>query len=370
MKRALTYAAVALLAVAVAFGCYRRTQDPYADRAYTATLTQPTAGPVGDQVVSRTIPQTGTLTFLAVGDIMLSRNVAATALKAKDPLLPFSGIRDLLTSVDFSVGNLESPFSGEDAVVPTGSLIFNAPTALAEGLVAYRFKALNLANNHALDQGPEGLRFTKTFLSERGIETFGAGSSLEEAWRPAIVEHGGIRVGFLGASYASVNDGGKTRNELVARTDDLKTLADRVTDLRPFVDFLVVTMHAGTEYTTEPNTEQVGFAHAAVDAGADMVIGHHPHWVQKNETYRGKPIYYSLGNFIFDQMWSQQTRQGMVLKVTLKKGAGSARGGLVSVTGQAELVSVEEIQVTIENYSTPKRVLREAAEGPSNRTQP
>lgn len=370
MKRALTYAAAAVLAVAVAFGCYRRTQDPYAESTRTAPLTLPTARPAGDRVTDKAVPKTSTLTFLAVGDIMLSRNVAATALRAKDPLLPFSGTGELLVSADFSVGNLESPFSGKDAVVPTGSLIFNAPTALAEGLVVYRFKALSLANNHALDQGPEGLNFTKTFLAERGIKAFGAGSSLEEAWRPAIVEHGGIRVGFLGASYASVNDGGKTKNEFVARTDDLKTLAARVTDLRPFVDFLVVTMHAGTEYTREPNAGQTGFAHAAVDAGADMVIGHHPHWVQPHETYRGKPIYYSLGNFIFDQMWSQETREGLVLKVTLKKGRGDPRGGLIAVTGQTELVSVEEIPVTIENYATPKLTPAKPAEGPNNPVRP
>src|SRR3989344_6916350 len=114
-------------------------------------------------------PQITKATFLAVGDIMLSRNVAGTIKKANDPLLPFSKFQDVFNSVDFSFANLESPISGKDHFNPTGSLIFNAPLAYTQGLSKYNFKALTLANNHDLDQGEEGLFYTLSYLESLGI---------------------------------------------------------------------------------------------------------------------------------------------------------------------------------------------------------
>jgi poly-gamma-glutamate synthesis protein (capsule biosynthesis protein) len=110
-------------------------------------------------------------------------------------------------------------------------------------------------------------------------------------------------------------------------------------------------MHAGTEYMRTPNQNQTEFAHAAIDAGADMVIGHHPHWIQTTEKYQGKYIFYSLGNFIFDQMWSQDTKEGLALKITLSKiPAPRLQGTPVP----AKLEKLELVPVIIENYSTPR----------------
>lgn len=294
-----------------------------------------------------------TVTFLTVGDVMLSRNVAATIKDAGDPLLPFRPMASVLASVDFVFGNLESPFSGGDHFVrssdPTSSVL-NAPKANIQGLSEHNFKILNLANNHVLDQGVAGLRYTLEQLKARGIKTIGAGNTLDEAWAPEVVEAHGIRVGFVGASYTSVNDNGKSRNRYVARMDDRARLAAAITRSRAESDFVVVTMHAGREYAPRPNREQVEFARAAIDLGADIVFGAHPHVIQPMEVYRGKYIFYSLGNFIFDHE-TRPTKEGLTVKTSLRARA----------PGHVRLESLEVLPVLIENHSTPRLATREEA---------
>lgn len=263
--------------------------------------------------------QPSTVTFLAFGDISLSRSVAATIQAKKDPLYPFHNIVGLLKSSDFNFANLESPFSKTDAFTAKNTLVFNAPKANVAGLKEYNFAVLNLANNHAFDQGIDGITTTEKVLNDNGLMHMGTGTTLDEAWAPAIIEKNGIKIGFIGASYSSVNDGGKTLNNYVARIEDSNNLQSAISNLQSHVDFIVVTMHAGTEYTPKANQSQIDFAHAAIDAGADLVIGAHPHWIQNKEIYKDKPIYYSLGNFIFDQDWSEETKKGLALKITLHK---------------------------------------------------
>jgi poly-gamma-glutamate synthesis protein (capsule biosynthesis protein) len=306
---------------------------------------------------------TTSATFLAAGDIMLSRNVAAAIQKNNDVGLPFRNIADILKSTDFNFANLESPVapSAKNQIIGGHSLLFGAPAGYIKGLADFNFKILNLANNHALDQGLLGIKATRSALDNLNIQYEGAGDNLDQAWRPAIVEANGIKIGFIGASYASVNDNGKTTNNYVARIGDLENLKSSIQNLKSKSDFIVVTMHAGTEYAKTPNTAQTAFAHAAVDDGADMVIGSHPHWVQTIEEYNGKYIFYSLGNFIFDQAWSQETKEGLTLKITLTK-SGSANlqapgaaslGDLQGSRIPAKLESVELIPIII-NSSQPR----------------
>lgn len=305
-------------------------------------------------------------TFLAMGDIMLSRNVAGQIAKnGKDGNYPFRKLSEELASTDFNFGNLESPFSGDDSFNPTGSLVFNAPTWTLPGLINANFKVLNLANNHGFDQGLKGLLYTKKLLEEQSsIATLGVGNNLDEAWEGKVHSVRGVRIGFIGASYATLNDGGVATNNNVARIEDTKRLVESINDLKTRSDFIVVTMHAGTEYTRSPNNAQTEFAHSAIDAGADMVIGAHPHWIQTFETYKGKQIFYSLGNFIFDQEWSQDTKEGLMLKISLKKDGACATNAIAfgaacgsDVQGNptpATLKQIELIPVIIENYSTPR----------------
>lgn len=285
-------------------------------------------------------------TFLVVGDIMLARGVAAGMQRSRDPRRPFSGMRDVLHSAAFAFGNLESPFSASAQSSPSDNrLVFGAPSDALSGLIDAGFRILNLANNHALDHGPAGLRHTTRLLDENAIQHVGAGADPDQAWQPAIVTANGIRIAFVGASYASLNDLGVARNTFVARIEDRDRLRHALAGLHARADFVVVTMHAGNEYTHKPNQAQIAFAHAAFDAGADLVVGAHSHWVQSFESYKGKPVFYGLGNFVFDQTWSRETTHGLALRVRLAKPSGAA---------SATLERIELLPVIIEHASTPR----------------
>ncbi len=289
--------------------------------------------------VKRALPPEPTeVKIILVGDIMLSRYVAAQIEKAKDPLLPFERISDFLGSSDFNFGNLEAPFSGSDRFTPTGSMIFNVPRVNVEGLAKYNFKILSLANNHALDRGPAGVIYTRNYLSGRGIKSVGTGASLDQAWQPEMIETKGRRIGFLAASYSSYNDGGRKTNDFVARIEDVKRLREQLRELRKTAALIIVSMHAGNEYATHLTDAQVTFAHAAIDGGADIVVGAHPHCVQNIELYKGGLIFYSLGNFVFDQH-SPEAKQGLAVKLTL---SGARR------------VSAELYPLEIEHYCCPR----------------
>lgn len=291
-----------------------------------------------------------TASFLAVGDILLSRYVAARMEQQRDPLLPFRNLTDLFHSTDFNFGNLESPISGRDEVRGRG-LIFNMATKDLAGLVANNFKIVNLANNHALDQRLTGLENTRRLLDDKRIAYVGAGGDKAAAWEPKIVEVNGIRIGFLGASYSSVNDGGATRNQYLARIEDLAELRDAIRRMKTSTDFVVVTMHAGIEFERYPHPSQIKFAHAAVDYGADLVIGAHPHWIQTMEEYQGKYIFYSLGNFIFDAN-HEDTSQGLTLRIALRKPRFANPMRFTSPPkSAARLDSIELIPIVIQQFS-------------------
>jgi len=294
--------------------------------------------------------------FLVVGDLMLSRGVATAMARARDPLVPFSRMRSTFRSVAFAFGNLESPFAVDPGAKPSANrMVFGAPSEALSGLMDAGFRVLNLANNHTLDQRAAGLLRTTRLLDENSVQHVGAGANLQDAWEPAIVAVNGIRIGFVGASYSSLNDLGAAKNvPYVARIEDRERLQSTLTRLRGRVDFIVVTMHAGIEYTHKPDEAQIGFAHAAIDDGADLVAGAHSHWVQSFETYRGKPVFYGLGNFVFDQTWSMETMRGLALRVVLSRPAEG---------GRAHLEQIELIPVIIEHASTPRPALpREARE--------
>jgi gamma-polyglutamate biosynthesis protein CapA len=260
-----------------------------------------------------------TTTFLAVGDIMLSRDVAVAINKAGNIDYPFTNVSGLLKSTDFNFANLESPVSPTKPIVGGSSLIFGAASTSLVGLKDYNFQIINLANNHGFDQGLPGVDATRSTLDNLGITHEGTGDNLDQAWTPAVVESNGIKICFIGASFSSLNDGGKVTNNYVARIEDTTHLQSAITTAKGECDFVVVTMHAGTEYTRTQNQSQITFAHTAVDDGADIVIGAHPHWVQTIDKYKGKYIFYSLGNFIFDQNFSQGTTEGLTLKIQISK---------------------------------------------------
>lgn len=357
----------ALMGAAILLGFFQNQGKLFGSNSFSQTKSAGTADDksLADyyqtaQSLSKTNNQQTEASFLAVGDIMLSRSVASTIKKSADPLLPFKNVKDLLASTNFNFGNLESPLSGKNDFEQTGSMTFNAPPAYTDGLSTYNFKILNLANNHALDQGITGINYTRQFLDSKNIMHIGTGTNLDEAWQGQVIDAGGIKIGFIGASYASANDGGKGKNNYVARIEDVDKLKTSIMILKTKADFIVVTMHAGTEYTRTANPAQIAFAHSAIDAGADMVIGAHPHWVQNIEKYNDKYIFYSLGNFIFDQMWSQDTKEGLTLKITLQSKKQSTNNNAATIDDLQgtklgiSLKQIELIPIIIDNFSTPR----------------
>lgn len=254
------------------------------------------------------------VTMIAVGDIMLSRAVA-TRMRWYGPEYPFASTSDFIREADIAFGNLETTIT-EGEEVPPFTMSFRADSASAAALRDAGFDVLSLANNHMSDFGETGVIDTLRYLDSVDIAHAGAGRDAVEAGRPAFIEANGIRFAFLAYTYTASEAGEGRAGTAFMRTERMR---EAVQAAKQRADFVIVSMHAGDEYVPLPNDQQKTFARAAIDAGAELVIGHHPHVVQTMEQYRGKYIFYSLGNFIFDQMWSQETRDGLALKLVFTK---------------------------------------------------
>lgn len=269
------------------------------------------------------------------GDIMLGREVQNRMRAAQNYNLPYTNIQDVVRRADLSFANLESPFTNQEPIT-TSRLVFHNDDAAAAGLAQAGFDVLSTANNHTLDQGPAGLLYTLEHLQSHNITPVGTGT----ACHSGIVRNiNGIKFGFLAYTYAGYNDGGSTTSPLFCHWNDEEQMAQDITLLKTQADFVVVSAHFGTEYQRHPHAVDAARARAAIDAGADMLVGHHPHWIQTIEEYRGKYIFYSLGNLVFDQMWSQDTREGLTLDVLFKN---------------KTLDTIKLLPVVIDNYCCPR----------------
>ncbi len=255
------------------------------------------------------------LSLVFGGDIMLSRTVNAKMQAYKDYAWPARLIASSTKNADITIFNLESPFLKKSNYnVPTGSFSFKANPLAIEALNLLGTDVVSLANNHTLNAGRQGIIDTLEILKENNILAVGAGLNEKQARQAAIIEKNNWRVAFL--AYAYPNDSSvasETRAGIA--TMDLKNLKEDIQSLKSEVDLMIVLMHAGIEYVSFPQKEQINFARSAIDFGADLVIGHHPHWPQTWEIYNNKAIFYSLGNFIFDQMWSPGTSHGLMLEI-------------------------------------------------------
>ncbi len=270
------------------------------------------------------IPEAPEITLFLVGDIMLNRGVEYMIEKygEGDFRFPFLKIAEELKKADILFGNLEGPIS--DKGIKVGSICsFRFRPEAIEGLTFAGFDILSLANNHMLDYQSTALKETMMILKGNGIDYIGAGFNREEAFSVKIKETEGVRVGFL----AYTNLGPKTwmaqRESPGLAWIDEKSLEAIQADIENFkqaVDILVVSLHAGTEYSLKPTPFQISFAQASIEAGADLVVGHHPHVVQKIEKYKEGWIAYSLGDFVFDQDFSEETLKSILLKVIIKNG--------------------------------------------------
>ena len=253
------------------------------------------------------------LTLLFVGDVMLSRGVGAKMASQGDWTFPFLKIADTLREADLTFGNLECPVS--DVGRNRHHLYsFRADPKAIEGLTFAGFDVMSVANNHLYDWGPEALLDTLRRLREAAIKPVGAGTDDRHAHYPTLVEIGGVKLAFL--AYVDVEPKAAAAGPQkpgVAWLEPERVLAD-IRFARPLADVVIVSLHWGIEYMTRPQPEQVELAHRMIDAGADLVVGGHPHVVQPLEEYEGHWIAYSLGNFVFDQK-APATHSGLMLRV-------------------------------------------------------
>ncbi len=258
--------------------------------------------PASSDIVSpddleRTLAERGEVSFslIAVGDVMLGGRMRRV-LSEQGEDYPFDGVRPLLRRTEILVGNLEGPLA-RTARKQERNFAYRVDPDLAGTLARAGFRAMTLANNHLVDCGREGVLETLEALGAAGVAPVGAGRDRKAAHEPWIFETGHCRVGVL--AYYWNRRTAATSKLPGSAMDSRRELAEDIGALRRRVERVVAFFHWGVPYVREPAAEDREKARFAVECGADIVIGHHPHIIQPFEIWRGRPIFYSIGNFTF-----------------------------------------------------------------------
>ena len=239
-------------------------------------------------------------TVLVTGDVIPARGVNYFATTRHDFLWPFRPTADYTKNADITYVNLETPLFAGCPVDPNSGFTFCGDARFVNGLTLMGAKVVNLANNHLSNYGAQGINLTTQLLEKNGMLTSGLGPV-------AVIDVRGIKFGFIGFNG-------------VGRAIDREGLKEGIARAHQLADIVVVQFHWGKEYERQPLADPhvptpddpVAIGHQAIDWGADIVIGNHPHWYQGVEVYHGKLITYAHGNFVFDQMWSEETREGVI----------------------------------------------------------
>lgn len=262
------------------------------------------------------------LTLICVGDVMFGRHVEEAARRSGGRN-PFTSLREVLSSGDFATANLECVLGDADSFKRWKSrdkILLPAPLESAHSLREAGFRLVSLGNNHSLDFREEGLFSTQNALREAGVAYVGVWEGESKPIEPQVFEVRGVKIAFLGFSDVSppiFRAQGPGHPGTIPPLPAL--LKQSIAYAKTKADFVVVQAHWGVEYEPAPNERQKMLAHLMIDAGADAVVGHHPHVLQATERYRGRFIVYSLGNFLFD-LKRPATHPGLVLRLRLEKG--------------------------------------------------
>ena len=252
------------------------------------------------QLTPTSIPKA---TIGLVGDLGLGRHITSTARSKNDFSRAFSGVGDWLKENDFNLANLESPIISDCPTGYTGTFTFCGDIRFLPELAKNKF-IFSLANNHILNYSQNGLVQTKNFLDENNI-LYSYGHNFENEFISKTIND--IRFGFL--SYDFITYPNQDKTEII----------EAVKKYDQEVDWLIISLHWGNEYLPKPESWRIKFGKELVDAGADIIHGQHPHVWQAEEYYQNKPIFYSFGNFIFDQSWSYETSHSNIIRLTLTK---------------------------------------------------
>jgi len=275
------------------------------------------------------------------GDVMLGRNV--NPVLYEDPQ-PFKGVINLTNNTDLTVINLESPIT--NSTNPRDKLItFKADPKFTKSLKEAGVDVACLANNHIMDYGEKGLNDTIQNLKAAGIMYVGAGPNITEAYKPLIIDIKGKRIAIIQASEfadeyymppATKNRPGFAPiswEHIKSAIDDAKKAG---------ADYIICEFHYGNEYRYTPNELQKDISHKCIDEGAFMVVGHHPHVPGSIEKYKGRLIFYSLGNCVFD-MQNPETKRSMIIVVTIKDNSSTVHIYPINIIGYyPQLMDVDD----------------------------
>ena len=247
------------------------------------------------------------LTLNAVGDIMFDRRVSQM-INQEGGGWPFAGTSDLLADADLTFANLENPISSRGTRLAVKDVTLRGNPAALSGMTDAGIDIVSLANNHIFDYGLEAYQDTVSALDQIGVRYAGAGTNIESAFNPTIIDTtNSTKVGFL--AYSEIVPSwfvpADSKHGIASARLDPELVEDKIAEVKKSTDFIIVSIHWGREYDYKLLREQNALAHRLIDQGADIVLGHHPQVVQEIEIYRGKLIAYSLGNFVFD---SQQPK--------------------------------------------------------------
>ena len=285
-----------------------------------------------------TAPKDEQLIVAAVGDLMLG-NRTEPFLKEFGPAYPFNDVMPFFGKADVVVGNLESPISLRGTAVENKKFTLRAGPVAAQALKSAGFRVVTLANNHTMDFGPLALQDTLAALDENGILYTGAGMDLVDARAPALLKVKGRTLAFLAYSltfplefFASAGRPGTAPGYAEFVKADIEAI-------RPQADLVIVSFHWGAELMIAAKDYQVELGRQAIDWGADLVLGHHPHVLQELEVYKGRLIAYSLGNFVFGSE-SNRTNSSMILLLTFQGN---------------RLARVEAVPLDVNNYRVKYR---------------
>lgn len=277
--------------------------------AATATTTPASAGTAHSRPA--------TLTVAAVGDMIFDRGVE-TLIGKSGGEAPLARVAHRLGAADLTIGNLESPLSDGGKKNATKDVTFRGDPRAIDGLTAAGFDFLSIANNHVLDYGPVALSDTVKALDGAGIGHAGAGANQAAAWKPAVVETGDASTAYLAFSF--IVPAGfiaqADRPGMASGRWDMSLIEKAIKKAKRTHDYVIVSFHWGVEYKDNANSQQVAVAHRCIDAGADMVLAHHPHVIQGLEIYKKRLVAYSLGDFVFDH-YSRKTGESFILNADL-----------------------------------------------------
>ena len=262
------------------------------------------------------------VTATMVGDIMFGRNVEEVTDRYGSEHL-FRYVKPYFDQADYSTGNFEHPVTLSDDYEEQEKYIHLQTKAQSvETLKKLNFSVLNAANNHSMDYLENGLNDTIRTFQQFDLDVVGIGKNLEEAGRIDYQMVNGIKIATLGFTDAYVAGSGATQSNPGVLRAKPEIFIPLIHEAKENADLVVVNAHWGQEYDTEPSPRQKKLAETMADSGADIILGHHPHVLQSVDVYKNTVIFYSLGNFIFDQGWSNARESAIVQYKLLKNGVG------------------------------------------------